>query len=198
METSYRYNEKELLTLIGQGDETAFRTLFSMYQPRLYTAALRMVGDAALAKDIYQDIFLKVWLNRVTLAGMENFPGWLFTVARNLTYDALKRVAQKRTSPLELHENSSADTSYDPELMLQGKEFREVLQAAINKLPEKQRITYELIKQQGLSRNEAAAQMNISSETVKSNLEVALRKIRAYCVKELGLISIGILIAMGF
>lgn len=190
-------NEKELLALIAVGDEAAFRDLFNFYQPRLYTAALRMTGDSALAKDIYQDIFLKVWLNRATLAGMENFPGWLFTVTRNHIYDSLKRAAKKRASPLELHQDNSADTSADPEHLLQGKEFSQVLQNAIRQLPDKQRETYQLIKQKGLSRNEVAEKMGISPETVKSNLDVAQRKIRAFCLKELGFIPLAVLLVVG-
>lgn len=190
-------NEKELLALIAVGDETAFRELFTFYQPRLFTAALRMTGDANLAKDIYQDIFLKVWLNRTTIAGMENFPGWLFTVARNHIYDTLKRTAQKRSSPLDAHRDNSVDTNAGPELLLQGKEYRQVLQSAVKLLPDKQRETWQLIKQHGMSRNEVAEKMNISPETVKSNLETAQRKIRAFCLKELGFIPVAVFIALG-
>lgn len=190
-------NEKELLALISVGDESAFRDLFTFYQPRLYTAALRMTGDSALAKDIYQDIFVKVWLNRASLASMENFPGWLFTVARNQIFDSLKRAAKKKAVPLDLTAESSADASADPEHLLQGREFSQVLQSAIRQLPEKQRETYQLIRQEGLSRNEVAEKMNISPETVKSNLELAQRKIRAFCIKELGFIPLAVFFIAG-
>lgn len=178
-------NQEELLQRVAQGDEIAFRTLFTFYQPRLYTAALRMVGDADLAKDIYQDVFLRVWLKRTSLVNMDNFPGWLFTVARNLIYDSLKHAAQKKSNPLDFHLDSTVDITYNPEILLKGKEVEQVLHAAIERLPDKQLETYRLIKLEGFSRAEAAEKMKISPETVKSNLEIAIRKIRAYCLKEL-------------
>lgn len=179
------YNERELLQRIAEGDEAAFRTLFNFHRPRLYTAALRVVGDAAQAKDIYQDTFLKVWLKRDMLAGMENFTGWLFTIARNLMYDSIKHSSKVSFSSSDSHEDIFVDIADMPEYLLHKKEIQQVLQKAIERLPDKQRETYNLIKVYGLSRLKAAAKMNVSSETVKSNLEHAIRSIRAYCQKEL-------------
>lgn len=180
-----QHNEQELLLLISKGDEVAFRKLFHFYKPVIYTSALRMAGDPALANDIYQDIFLRVWLKRTTLAGMENFGGWLFTVARNLMFDSLKRAGNKQTDKLDAIGDARPDTSYDPAGILQEKEVLAVLSEAVSRLPPKQRETYQLIKVEGLSRFETATRMKVSPETVKWNLDQAMRSIRAYCLKHL-------------
>lgn len=170
---------------IAEGDESAFRTLFQFYRPRLYTVILRTLGDPALAKDIYQDIFLKVWLKRHTLADLDNFTGWLFIVARNLMYDAIKRSSKIRFTSIDAYADISIGKADTSEYLFHKKEIERVLQKAIERLPDKQRETYNLVKVDGLSRLDAAAKMNVSPETIKSNLEKAVRNIRAYCQKEL-------------
>ncbi|HSC38527.1 MAG TPA: sigma factor-like helix-turn-helix DNA-binding protein, partial [Chitinophagaceae bacterium] len=65
------------------------------------------------------------------------------------------------------------------------KQYESILRAAVGHLPEKQRQTYRLIKQQGLKREEAARELAVSPETVKYNLEQAMRSIRAYCLAQL-------------
>ena len=130
---------------ISQGDENAYRELFHFYRPVIYTA-LRMAGNAEWAKDIYQDIFLKVWLKRATLPSIVNFPGWLFIVSRNTMLDAFEDKENNQVGELNQIENTNFDTIYDPESIFQHKEVQIVLAAAISRLPPKQRETYDLIK----------------------------------------------------
>lgn len=68
---------------------------------------------------------------------------------------------------------------------MQEKEFKNILDQAIVRLPEKQQATYRLIKEQNLKRDQAAAELNVSPETVKWNLDQAMRSIRAYCLAHL-------------
>ncbi len=179
------YNEKELLSRIAKGDEAAFEELFTFYRPRLYTAAFRTVRDVERARDIYQDIFLRVWLKRTTLSTMENFPGWLFTVARNVIYSSLKQSGRNKVGTLDFLIEMAPDPANNPAKALQEKEIQKVYMEAINRLSAKQRETYNLIKGEGLSRMEAAARMNLSPETIKWHLDQATRSIRAYCIKHL-------------
>lgn len=170
---------------IAAGDEDAYRKVFLFYRHRLFTVILGMVGDVDRANDIYQEVFLRVWLKREMLMEVENFAGWLFAIARNLILDALKQTENIKPNGLDIILGNQHDPSDSPADILQNKEIRETLSAAIGQLSERQRETYNLIKVAGMSRSEAAAKMNVSPETIKWYLEQAMRNIRLYCSKYL-------------
>ena len=182
------YNETELLKKVASDDEEAFRELFIFYRPRLFAITFRIVGNIELANDICQDVFLRVWLKRNTLSEVENFQSWLYTITRNLVFDALKQPAIVVDGSSRSIYGDLSDSSYDPARILQNKEVQKILVEAIGLLSERQRQTYQLIKVEEMSRSEAAATMNISTETVKWNLEQAMRRIRAYCLTKLDFI----------
>jgi RNA polymerase sigma-70 factor (family 1) len=180
----HQHTERELLVLVEQGDPDAFRRLFIAHRPRLYTAAMKILDNPELAEDICQDTFLQVWLKRHTLTGIDNFPGWLFIIARNKMYDAIKKLGKQKTGNLDFLTDMAAHPD-DDDHGLHTKELQEILHTAIARLPERQRQAYLLIKQEGLSREEAAQRMNVAPETIKSHLEHAMRNIRAYCLTRL-------------
>lgn len=191
MATTPPYNETDLLHKIAAGDETAFKQLFLAYHPAIYTIIERLTGMPALSEDLTQDCFLKVWLHRSTLPALDNFGGWLRTVASNRTMDALRK--SKADAQRESTYHESAKSSFTPtENLLLEKEYTAIVQQAVASLPERQRQVFVLVRQQGRSREEAAQIMNISAETVKSNLQAATAKVRAYCIGRTG--EVGLLI----
>ena len=175
--------EEKLLTLIAGGDVNAFAQLFDHYRPFVYTNSLRMTGEEMLAEEIVQDTFLKVWLNRHTLPGITNFPGWLYRIAANLTLNAIKKEKLHQRTIQEWLKEFHEGNEY-PGITEDESRFRDLLNAAIAKLPARQRQTYELIKQQGYKREEAADLLKISPETVKYHLDQALKSIRASCMAQ--------------
>lgn len=174
----------QLLLHVASGDEVAFRRLFDSFNANIYTTSLRISNDEIIAEDVVQDTFLKVWLNKEKLAAIDNFEGWLYTIARNITLNILKR---KQHYKQYLHEEGSILYRIYPEAdyQLQEKEFQSLLARAVERLPPKQLQTYRLIKEQFHKRAEVAAMLNVSPETVKSNIDQAMKSIRAYCMAHL-------------
>lgn len=173
---------RSLLLGVSQGDETAFTNLFDLFRPNIYTTALRITRDEILSQEIVQDTFVKVWIGRAGLSKVENFNAWIYTVARNVTYTALKKDKKERENFEQLSRDSIGLFYPEADYKLQEKEFEKILSRAIDRLPNKQRETYRLIKEEGIKRNDAAMQLDVSPETVKWNLEQAMRSIRAYCL----------------
>ena len=183
-------SEQALLQRVAAGDTQAFEILFHQYHPAVYTVINRITRSEELAEDLCQDCFLKIWLQRNQLPALENFTGWLHTVAANLTYDALRKrnadtLRNQRYGEAERELNSFTPT----EKLLLEKEYANLVQGAINTLPGKQKEVFILIKQQGLSREEAATVLGVTPETVKSNLQAATQKLRAYCIARLGIVG---------
>lgn len=184
---------KELLLQVRQGDETAFTALFDLYRPRIYTTALRITKDEWSAEEILQDTFVKIWKNRETLGDIGNFEGWLYTIARNITFNELKRIEREKSNYNRMVKDTVAEAGQGADTEMHTKEFQLLLHQAVARLPEKQKVTYQLIKEQQLKREEAATLLQVSPETVKWNLDQAMRSIRAYCMmrmKDLPLIFI--------
>lgn len=178
-------DEPSLLRNIATGDEQSFSLLFNKYRPNIYTTALRITADEWVAEEIVQDAFLKVWLSREKLHEIDNFGAWLYTVAKNLTYNSLKQAQNEKRKLLNAVEKSINVYYKQTDHLTQEKEFEHILNQAIERLPQKQRITYQLIKQQEMKREEAARTLNVSAETVKWNLDQAMRNIRAFCMAHL-------------
>ncbi|MCD0486833.1 RNA polymerase sigma factor [Pedobacter sp. MC2016-14] len=176
---------KELLQKVAAGDEYAFAQLFDLYRPNIYSTALRLTGEVFIAEEIAQDAFLKVWLNRLTLPDIVNFDGWLYTIAKNLTFNAIKGLQQEKKKRLEMVQESLTAHYPQTDHLVQEKQFNAILEQAIARLPPKQKQTYLLIKKQEMKREEVAAELQVSAETVKWNLEQAMKSIRAFCLVHL-------------
>lgn len=188
------YNERELLLQIAEGSEQAFARVFDYYRPNIYSTVLRITGDYTLSEEIVQDTFLKVWIKRETLPKIQNFAAWLYIVAQNHTYTALRK------SKREKGQSGAMDSSIEllPAALniLNEKEYTRVLNQAIKRLPVKQQQTYRLVKEQGLHREEVALMLQVSPETVKANLNLAIRSVRAFCVANLDLAVLLILLIL--
>ena len=177
--TSILSNEKELLSCIAAGDESAFRKIYDTYRPKIYAYALRLTEHESIADDIIQDVFLKVWINRHSLVNITNFNAWLYAIARNHIADAMKAIAKERTSHKQWGQAIPIGVNPVEEAMA-DKENQRLLQQALNQLSPQQRLIYNLTRDAGAKHAEIAGQLNISRNTVKTHLVHALRTIRTY------------------
>lgn len=186
MLASFLFDERRLINLTAKGNEIAFGQIFNHYRPIIYSNVLRLSASKIIAEEIVQDVFLKAWLKKHELPEIENLGGWLYTIASRLTYNALKQQQRdiKRIQQESLDENHfdiSSDHPYQStaELLTDDK-YTDLLQKAIESLPQKQKEVFRLVRQEGLKRTDAAEVLKISPETVKSNLSEAMIKIRAF------------------
>jgi len=106
-------------------------------------------------------------------------------VAENIIYPALRQQAVKQRNEAFLKLNYDSDVTAADTFLT--KEYSEILHRAVKQLPNKQKQTYLLIKEEGLKREQVAAHLKVSQETVKSNLDEAMKNIRAYCLSRLGI-----------
>jgi RNA polymerase sigma-70 factor (family 1) len=170
---------------IASSDEASFRQFYDMYRPKVYTVALRISGDKNIAEDVVQDTFLKVWIRRADLTQIENIEAWLYMIAKNAILNLVKKGEHYKKYAQEEVKEAILRVFPQADYLAQEKDFQRILEEAINRLPEKQRQAYILSKQQYLKREEVAKELNVSPETIKSNLEKAMKSIRAYCMLHL-------------
>lgn len=170
------HNERELLRRVAKGDETAFRMLFDAYRDRLYFYILRITGSKETAEDVLQNTFLKLWLNRQVLDGVQNFNAWLFRISQNDVMNGLRRKALEAV--LLRGELAQPAPGMEAGELLHYKQVREIIQKAVGTLPPQQRKVYILRREEGLKIKEIADTLDISGLTVKKHLTAAQKTIR--------------------
>lgn len=170
-------DEQQLLREIAGGSQAAFGKLFGYYHGFVYSFSRKITRSDGLAEEAVQDVFLKIWLHREGLGGVENFAAYLNRMVRNHCYNMLRKLANENRmitahwdqQPLEDH-STVEKLDYD--------EVRQILEEAIGTLSPQQQRVYQLCHQQGLKYDEAAAALGISAQTVHAYMKDALRKIR--------------------
>lgn len=177
-------NEKLLLELIAKGDENAFTEIFNAYRNRIYTVAFRITDSEILAEEIVQDVFLKIWLKRENLLVIEDFSAYLFIIARNHTYSCLRVIARGQLNEKDYEHYLPSDLNRADSPLLY-KEYDGIIKDAVRHLPLQQRTVYELIRIKGLTREQVAGRLKISPQTVKVHLNIAVKKVRAFCLARL-------------
>ncbi|HVY76227.1 MAG TPA: RNA polymerase sigma-70 factor [Puia sp.] len=185
-----------LLQRLSAGDKLAFQQLFEQYWDHVYTAGLRLTKSPEQAKDLAQDIFLKLWDNRSRLAGVKQFSAYLYTIIRNLVHDQI-RTQIFHESNREFLVNYFSYQDCSPEERLERKQLMERLNAAIARLSPKLREVFILSRFDGLSHEEIAQRLHItplSSKTYIVRALVTLRKLMGERTEILLLLLFGLMV----
>ncbi|SFG87951.1 RNA polymerase sigma-70 factor [Pedobacter insulae] len=175
-------NEKLLLAKIAKGDQHAFCTIFDYYRKYVYSFGRKLTHSDELAEEIVQDIFLKIWFGRERLTSLESFGAYLNRLVRNHAFNLIRQEAQARRVNQDIR-LSVSDQDFDTENLLDYRETVRVLNQALDKLPEQQKIVYTLCHTDGLKYEEAAERMNVSPATVHYHMKLALAAIREHFAK---------------
>ncbi|HVK50015.1 MAG TPA: RNA polymerase sigma-70 factor [Pseudobacter sp.] len=179
MSAYHTHNENELLQLAASGGQDAFTELFMQNRHKLFSFLMRLTQSPEATEDVIQDIFMKLWRNKSSLAEIDNFSSYLFRMAQNQCITQFKRMAKETLILSRLSSDSSASRSTTEE-HIAVKEVQEQLQQAVAKLTPQQKLVFTLSREKGLKYDEIAAELNISPSTVKNHMIDALRIIRQH------------------
>jgi RNA polymerase sigma-70 factor (ECF subfamily) len=167
--------DSELLDRIGQGDEAAFQLLVQRHIDRGYAIALRIVGNAADAEDVVQDTMLKVWSHRGRWQhGRAKFSTWLYRVISNRCIDLRRKPRSEDVDAVP----EMADPQPDASAMIERNEVRDLLEAAMQRLPEQQRLAVILSYHENMSNGEIAEVMDTTIAAVESLLKRGRQQLR--------------------
>ena len=167
--------DEELVRRVGQGDPAAIQAMVARKLPRMLALAQRMLGDPVEAEDVAQEAMLRAWKQAPRWRpGKAKFDTWLHRVGLNLCYDRLRR---RREVPTETPPDRP-DDGPAPDRGLLAAELGVRVDAALRRLPERQREAIVLCHYQELSNIEAADLMKISVEALESLLSRGRRALR--------------------
>lgn len=178
------YDEKNLLALVAEGDEMAFRQLFLHWHPLLAGYIFRITESREMTEEIVQDVFLKIWMIRETLTSVENFKHFLLVVGRNKTFDALKKqLREKRRHRAWQAELQPEGQPAENELDLLRLSL---IDHAIESLPPRQKEVFLLSRNDRLTYKEIAGRLEISPESVKTHIRLASISLSRFVRQNLG------------
>ena len=180
MRTYSAYSEQELTALLKEGDQQAFNALFDQYQQTVFSIAYKLTRSRVQAKEIVQDVFLKLWMKRQQLDQIDNLGAYLNRIARNQSIDELRKIAREAMRKVEIREEQMELGDRTTEYSLQFNETSHMIADALETLSPQQRRVYQLCHEQGLKYEEAAKEMGLSAGTVHVHMKLALKNIRIY------------------
>ncbi len=167
-------NIKNLLIKVAEDDERSFGQLFKIYYNQLGDYIMRITESEHLAEEIVQDVFYKIWVNRKSLIEIDCFKAYLLIVAKNQALGCLKKIAREKRRNKEWVSNVLQQAINDDEDII-STNIGNLIDEAVELLPPQQKKVYIFSRRDGLKQEEIARELNISLQTVKKHMVLALR-----------------------
>ena len=172
-------DESDLIRRAQRGDTHAYEELVHAYQGIAFRTAYVISRNAADAEEAAQDGFVKAWRALGRFREGAPFRPWLLRIVANEAHNRVRSAGRRAGLALRAAtEESSGDAAPSPEAVLLSAEQREGLLAAVNELPEEQRLVVSLRYFLGLSEREVAEALDVPQGTVKSRNARALERLR--------------------
>ncbi len=171
------HTEKELIVKLKNGDSFAFEVLFYKYRSKVKGFAKRIIPSQIDLEEIVQEVFVKVWLKKEYIDPDKEFQTYLFSITKNLVLDHLKSAVNRKLYFVGEHFQQDIIADYYTDAHIPDDVVEKLLNL-IEQIPERRREIFCLSRFSGLSYKEIAQQLNITENTVDSQIRNALAFLR--------------------
>lgn len=177
-------SEKVLLQQIADGNEYAFKTVFDLYNKKVFTFVVNFIHSAADAEEIVQDTFMTLWLNRSTLTAIAHPRNYIYTIVRNKMYNYLAKAARNEKMLQLVWSNMQAVTNNTTEEMMDARESKLLIDQALMRLSSQKREVFRLSRNEGLNHDRIAQLMGLSKSRVKNIIVEVTKFLRTEIYKK--------------
>ncbi len=167
--------DHSVLTSLQNGSHPAFEKIFVYYYSKVRTFILGYVKTMMDAEELTEEIFVTLWNNHKNIDPTKSFDSYLFTIAKNKALNFLKR---KNASKIIIEMQAPPSLSSSPEEEFIAMEKALLIEMIVEKMPAQRRKVYQL-RQQGLSNDEIAKELNTTKRNVESQISFALKEVRS-------------------
>lgn len=161
-----------LIQSAQDGEEPAMTKLITLHKGLIFTVIFRMTNDYDISQDLTQDTFIKVFVNIRKVKNAKHFRAWICVIARNIVRSYFRRAKRSQTVSLEEIREFAGQSN------IETTKKSMIIQDALNRLSERDRILLTLAYYQGLSLAEVAEVMRVSNNNVKVCLYRARKRLR--------------------
>ena len=159
--------------------EAQFEQLYKDYFDKLYGYAKMITKDSEMAKDVVSDFFFSLWKSQIDISSIEDLDGYFFIGIKNQAVKAFSAQVKEAGHKADIKNRLNEIDLINPEQVLLEKELRKKLESIVNNLPDVCQLAYRLSKDKGLKHAEIAIELGISTETVKTHIARAQKKLKA-------------------
>ena len=162
-------------------NEQSFEQLFNVHYSVLCQVSIKYVRIPEIAEELVQELFINLWERRHELELRPPLDNYLKKATQNRSINYLKSTVAR--IPIEGMEDLTFSNDQNPEEELQVKELQEVINTALDSLPERCYMVFSLKRFSALSHREVALKLNISEKTVEHHMSIALKRIKLFVHK---------------
>ncbi|HEY1063371.1 MAG TPA: RNA polymerase sigma-70 factor [Daejeonella sp.] len=170
-------SDQELTALLHEGDEKAFTEIYERYHSLLYIYAHKKLSNKQEAQDIIHEVLITLWTRRFDFSMQTSLTSYLFSAVRNKALDLFshKKVEAKYLASLQ---NFIADSGIQTDFLIRENDLKTLIEKEIQALPPRMKEAFQLSRKEKLSHKEIANLMDISEQTVSTQIKKALRILR--------------------
>ena len=169
----------------------AYEELYGLLAEGLQRFCVAFVKSQETAEEIVSDVFIKLWLIRHRLTEIDNLKVYLYTIARNFSYNYLTRHYKKVVLSLDDTDPEVLITIEDPESLCISADVIAKIRQAIGQLPPQCRMIFQLVREEGMRYKEVAEVLHVSVLTVRNQVAIATRKIAALLPEGIRMMPVG-------
>lgn len=163
----YELDDDDLIRKISEKDLTAFQKLVEHHKAFVYNTSYNLIGNHQQAEETAQDVFLQVYKSASAFRHQSKVSTWLYRITVNRSLNVIRRNRRSRWIKSLTAEEIEDSRCLEPDKLLEKKEMKDLLKAAVDSLPKKQRTVFILNKYENLSPREIADILGVSSNSVE-------------------------------
>lgn len=172
-------SEKNILYKLRSGDITAYKYFFNTYYKDLYDFSRKYLNNKEVAEEIVQDVFIYLWNNINKIDINISLKSYLYTSVKNRSLNYIKS-KYNRIEHVELDETGDNNIGLTANEMVEYKELEKLINLAVEALPNRCKDIFYLSRNSEMSYQEIADELNISKDTVKLQIKIAIKKLKEY------------------
>ncbi len=168
-----------LFDSLTRGDEQAFGKLYQLYFPRLYAFSFKIINDSSLAKDVVQNVFIKIWETHSSFS-FDNPEAFIYQMVRNASLNYVRHLKVVENLKSKVKDQYLGEEMYyidmvgnEPYILIE-KELEEKILQVMNSLPDKCLTVFRMSRIEGFKNREIAEHLNISVKAVEKHISKAM------------------------
>ncbi|MBO5808746.1 MAG: RNA polymerase sigma-70 factor [Bacteroidales bacterium] len=170
-------DHEDIIKKVAEGDKSSFDRLFFMYYPKVRKFLSYFIKSAEDAEDLAQDIFVKLWKNRRSLAAINNADNYFFVASKN---SALTWLKKNSINTVRIEEGYCIPDEVRTDLNYEAFEKEQLIRMMAEQMPEDRRRVFLMSRFEGLSNADIAERLGIKKKTVENHINRALKDLKGF------------------
>ena len=159
----------EILTSLKNGDREAFNVIFQTYQKKVYYFIYSIAKSKYHTEEVFQAVFIKIWSTKEKIDTSKSFDAFIFTIAKNMTYNHFRAIANRESLKQEVWQNiKHISCQTEDEVIL--SDYNDIVNDILLGFTKQKKSIYILSREEGKSNKEISDLLGISEKTVKNHL----------------------------